>query len=105
MGSICLSSASILRCTSLTRIQSIILIIPTALEVIFSTLLIFVNWGNGRRHLLITAEGCVYAALALVDLLSHILPAAQKDLDIFRALDRAIGESLNSFFFPHITSD
>lgn len=101
MGSICLSSASILRCTSLTRIQSIILFIPTALEVIFSILLIFVNWGNGRRHLLITAEGCVYAALALVDLLSHILPAAQKDLNIFRALDRFLGVAsfLPIFFY------
>lgn len=48
MKSICLSSASILRCESLTRSQNIYLIIPTALEVIFSTSLAFIDQGPGK---------------------------------------------------------
>ena len=48
MGSICLSTASILRCDSLTRNQNIYLIIPTALEVIFSTSLVFIDQGPGK---------------------------------------------------------
>ena len=48
MGSICLSSASILRCDPLTRNQNIYLIIPTALEVIFSTSLVFIDQGPAK---------------------------------------------------------
>jgi len=87
MGSFCLSSASILRCESLTRIQAQVLIIPTAIEVIFSTSLIFTNWGSGRRHLLLTVEGWIYFALALLELLSHIIPAARDNMMVFKNID------------------
>lgn len=87
MGSLCLSSASILRCESFTRIENIVLIIPTGLEIIFTTSLIFTNWGTGRKHLLLTAEGWTYLALALLELLTHIIPAAQGNLGLFRTLD------------------
>ncbi|KAF5348372.1 hypothetical protein D9758_010924 [Tetrapyrgos nigripes] len=87
MGSLCLSSAPILRCESFTRIENIVLIIPTGLEIIFSTSLIFTNWGTGWKHLLLTAEGWTYLALALLDLLTHIVPAVRDDLSLFKTLD------------------
>lgn len=94
MGSLCLSAVPILRCESFTRLQSQVLIIPTALEVIFSTTLIFTNWYSGRRFLLITAEGWIYFALALLDLLSHTIPAVRDSLGIFRIIDITIGTFL-----------
>ncbi|KAF8960898.1 hypothetical protein BDZ97DRAFT_1921786 [Flammula alnicola] len=111
MGSICLSSASILRCASLTQLQNILLIIPTALEVIFSTSLIFVNWKGGRRHLLLTAEGWIYLALSVIGLLSNILPGVRDNLSVFRAFDLGIGVAsflpifLYTFFYFILTSN
>ncbi|KAF8153071.1 hypothetical protein B0H34DRAFT_800323 [Crassisporium funariophilum] len=101
MGSICLSSASILRCASLTKIQNIVLIIPTALEVIFSTSLVIINRDGGRRQLLLTAEGLFYLTLTLVELFSQILPAVRENLTLFRAFDLAIGVTsfLPIFFY------
>ncbi|KDR77146.1 hypothetical protein GALMADRAFT_210272 [Galerina marginata CBS 339.88] len=91
MGSICLSSAPILRCASLTQLENILLVIPTALEVIFTSSLIFAKWGRGRKHLLITAEGWTYFVLVMVELLSGIVPPLQNNLSLFRALDLGIG--------------
>ncbi|TFK31840.1 hypothetical protein BDQ12DRAFT_739753 [Crucibulum laeve] len=90
MGSICFSSASILRCSPYTSSDNF-LIVPTALEVIFSTSLIFINWNAGRRHLLLTFEGWTYLAISIVELLSHMLPAARRSVSVFRAFDLAIG--------------
>ncbi|THV06859.1 hypothetical protein K435DRAFT_415048 [Dendrothele bispora CBS 962.96] len=90
MGSLCLSSAPILRCESFTRIQNIVFIIPVGLEIIFSTSLIFTNWGRGRKHLLLTAEGWTNLALAILDLLTHIIPAERIDLGTFRTIDIVI---------------
>ncbi|KAF8186333.1 hypothetical protein BJ912DRAFT_813541, partial [Pholiota molesta] len=101
MGSVCLSSAPILRCTSLSKLQSILLVIPTALEVIFTTSLIFVNWNGRKRHLLLTAEGWVYFILSLVELVSDIVPGAHDNLSLFRAFDVGIGVTsfLPIFFY------
>lgn len=90
MGSICLSSASILRCDSLTRNQNIYLIIPTALEVIFSTSLVLINRGPGKRNLLLTAEGLFFLLLVVLELLSQILPAVRGNLHLFKAFDLII---------------
>ncbi|KAJ7121108.1 hypothetical protein C8R44DRAFT_981935 [Mycena epipterygia] len=91
MGSLCFSSASILRCESFTSFQSQILIIPTALELIFSTTLIITNWGTGWRHLLLTAEGWSYFALALLELLSHTIPAVRDSVSVFTIVDIVLG--------------
>ncbi|KAF7366314.1 hypothetical protein MSAN_00887600 [Mycena sanguinolenta] len=91
MGSLCFSSASILRCESFTGLQSQLLIIPTALELVFSTALIFTNWGTGWRHLLLTAEGWSYFALALLELLSHNLPAVRDSVTVFSIVDIVLG--------------
>jgi len=101
MGSLCLSTASILRCESFTRLQDILLIIPTALEVIFSTSLIFTNWGTGRQYLWLTAEGWIYFALALFEMLTHILPAARASANVVKVLDIVLGAAsfLPIFFY------
>ncbi|KAK6996008.1 hypothetical protein R3P38DRAFT_3074033 [Favolaschia claudopus] len=101
MGSLCLSSASILRCEHFSALQSQLLIIPTALELIFSTTLILTNWGTGRRHLLLTAEGWSYFALALLELLSHNLPAVRDSVTVFRTVDIVLGATsfLPIFFY------
>jgi hypothetical protein len=49
MGSLCLSSAPILRCESFTRIQVIALVIPTILEAMVATSLIVAMRGTGDR--------------------------------------------------------
>ncbi|KAF8810287.1 hypothetical protein BYT27DRAFT_7336776 [Phlegmacium glaucopus] len=91
MASLCLSSASILRCESLTRNQNIFLIIPTALEVIFSISLVFIDRGPGNRNLLLTAEGLSFLILAIIELLSQIVPAVRGNLHLFKAFELAIG--------------
>ncbi|RDB28283.1 hypothetical protein Hypma_001413 [Hypsizygus marmoreus] len=101
MGSLCLSTASILRCESFSRLQVILIIVPTALEVILSTSLIFTNWGTGRTHLWLTAEGWIYFALALLEMFSHILPAVRDNPEIFKALDTVLAATsfLPIFFY------
>lgn len=104
MGSLtCLSSAPNLRCESLSRIQSELLIIPPALEVIFSVALVFAKWNSSgsKRHYLLSAEGVVYFALALLDLLAHIIPAVSHSVSIFNILDIFIGPPHPFFFVPH----
>ncbi|KAJ3976033.1 hypothetical protein EV361DRAFT_817327 [Lentinula raphanica] len=96
MGTLCLSQALILRCESLTEIESIALFIPTAVEFLFASSLLFKTRGNSRKHLFLTFEGWVYFALALLELLSHIVPAVRDDLAVFRAVDIVLG-ALSSF--------
>ncbi|KAF5391315.1 hypothetical protein D9757_002082 [Collybiopsis confluens] len=91
MGTLCLSQASILRCESLTQIQDIALFIPTCVEVLFASSLIFRTWRSNRMLLFLTLEGWVYFALALLELLSHILPAVRDNLGVFKAIDIALG--------------
>jgi hypothetical protein len=91
MGSLCFSTASILRCESFTALESQLLIIPTAVELLFATSLIYANWGKGRRHLLLTAEGWSYFALALLELLSHNIPAVRDSVSVFSIVDTVLG--------------
>ncbi|KAF8185823.1 hypothetical protein K438DRAFT_1836386 [Mycena galopus ATCC 62051] len=103
MGSlpVCFSAAAILRCESFTSLQSQLLIIPTGLELIFSTALIFTNWGTGWRHLLLTAEGWSYFALVLLELLSHTIPAVRDSVTVFSIVDIVLGATsfLPIFFY------
>ncbi|ESK87764.1 hypothetical protein Moror_11301 [Moniliophthora roreri MCA 2997] len=91
MGSLCLSSASNLRCLSLSRNEYIGILIPTGLEIIFSTWLIHKIRGSARRNLLLAAEGWAYFALALLDTLSHVLPAVRNNFNAFRIIDLTLG--------------
>ncbi|KAL4263855.1 hypothetical protein AB1N83_005460 [Pleurotus pulmonarius] len=89
--SICLSAASNLRCATFTQVQSGLLLIPTGLELLFATSLVFTNWGSGWRHLLLTAEGWIYFVLTLVDVLASIVPAVRDHLGSYEVVDRIIG--------------
>jgi len=91
MGTICLSLAPILRCQSLNRIQSAVLFIPPVLEVVFSVTLVVAKKGRDRKHLLLAGEGFAYAALALLDLLTHVIPAISNNFTAFKALDILVG--------------
>lgn len=93
---VCASLASILRCFSAAdkagpQLHHILLIIPVALELIFSTSLIFTNWGSCRRHLFLVAEGWVFFLLSLAEVLSYQISAARDTLSTFKAIDQAIG--------------
>ncbi|KAF7292495.1 hypothetical protein MKEN_01473800 [Mycena kentingensis (nom. inval.)] len=101
MGSLCFSNPSILRCASFTTLENQLLIIPTALELLFASALIFTNRGNGWRHLLLTAEGWSYFALALLELLSHTLPAVRDSVSVFSVVDIILGATsfLPIFFY------
>ncbi|CAL1709984.1 unnamed protein product [Somion occarium] len=87
MGTVCLSNAPILRCQSLTRLESGILLIPSGLELIFSISLLFAK----RKHYCLSIEGIVYFILAGIDFLAHALPIPRHSLDIFKGLDIFIG--------------
>ncbi|KAL0577813.1 hypothetical protein V5O48_004180 [Marasmius crinis-equi] len=91
MESICLSSAPNLRCFPLTQNEFIGITIPTGLEILFSTYLVFANRGKGRKHLFLVAEGWFYFALALLELLMQILPAVRGNLNASRIIDITIG--------------
>ncbi|KIM41461.1 hypothetical protein M413DRAFT_445461 [Hebeloma cylindrosporum] len=101
MGSICLSSASILRCASFTRLESFLVITPTALQFVFSTSLLFVNWNGGKRYLLLTAEGWIYLILSGIELFSDVVPAVRDSLSVFRGFDLGLGVAsfLPIFFY------
>ncbi|KAF5348839.1 hypothetical protein D9756_009715 [Leucocoprinus leucothites] len=90
----CVSLASSLRCyytNPPTEIHHSLLIIPVALELIFSTSLLFTNWRSGRRHLLLVAEGWVIFLLSLIEVLSFVLPAVRDHVPTFRSVDQSIG--------------
>ncbi|KXN89696.1 hypothetical protein AN958_05236 [Leucoagaricus sp. SymC.cos] len=89
----CISLASSLRCyyTNEREIHHTLLIIPVALELIFSTSLVFTNWRAGRRHLLLVAEGWVIFLLSLIEVLLHVVSAVRTHVATFRAIDQSIG--------------
>ncbi|KAG7092869.1 hypothetical protein E1B28_009181 [Marasmius oreades] len=91
MTSICLSSAPNLRCFPFSKNEYIAITVPTGLEIIFSSYLIFVNRGPGRKNLFLAAEGWFYFALALLEMLLHILPAARDNPNASRIIDITLG--------------
>ncbi|KAJ3793269.1 hypothetical protein GGU11DRAFT_417436 [Lentinula aff. detonsa] len=96
MGTLCLSQALILRCETLTETESIALFIPTGVEFLFASSLIFKTWSSDRWLVFLTFEGWVYFALALLEMLSHIIPAVRDNLAVFKAVDVALA-ALSSF--------
>ena len=113
MGSVCISSAAVLRCSCLTQTQKVVLFVPAALELLSSTCLVYFKWRSGRSgslplsaafqcwrcfmsriHLLLTAEGWIYFSLALLELLSVIPPLSQITPNRIRAIDIGIGALL-----------
>jgi hypothetical protein len=92
MSAICLSLVTNLRCESLPQFEQIILLIPPVLELLVSIGLIVSRWNNGKRHLVLAAEGFAFLVLAVLDFLAHLLPQAQSHLEVFKVLDIIVGE-------------
>jgi len=116
MGSVCLSLVPILRCIGLSRTESGLLLIPPAVEVIFSVGLVIAGTGRGWQRFILAAEGPIYLALAILDVIAHLSPTFNTSLSSFRALDIVIGATSflpiflfttslylykRSEFFPH----
>ena len=51
----------------------------------------------GRKQLLLGAEGCTYFMLALLDLLSHLLPAIRDNIGTFKVIDTVLGKLENCY--------
>ncbi|KAG1721448.1 hypothetical protein EDB19DRAFT_1917312 [Suillus lakei] len=81
----CLLPAENLRCVPLSLVQMHALTIPPVIELFFCVLLVSMTWKSRRAHLLLAADGVLYFILALVDLLSHAIPAvtASKAAELF----------------------
>jgi hypothetical protein len=92
MGTICVSSAPILRCLGLTRLESAVILVPSGLGTIFAVLLVVIKWGRGRRHLLLAAEGILYFLVAGLDFASHFLSPITSSAHRFKAFDIVVGE-------------
>ncbi|EMD36895.1 hypothetical protein CERSUDRAFT_114808 [Gelatoporia subvermispora B] len=92
MQAICLSLAPILRCQSLSRVESGVLLLPAGLQFFVSLGLAVVKAG-GRKNGLLIAEGCVYFCLAVLDLVIHLMPSMGSTLGAFRSLDIFLGSA------------
>ncbi|KAG5728407.1 hypothetical protein E4T56_gene18958 [Termitomyces sp. T112] len=100
--SLCFSTIPILRCEFSTKLEVLLLIIPTAIEVLVATLLLIANWGSGRLHLWIVAEEYIYFLLALIEMLSHILPAVRDHLDVFNVFDTILATASSVPIFCYL---
>ncbi|KAI0342457.1 hypothetical protein BDW22DRAFT_1429292 [Trametopsis cervina] len=87
----CLSLAPILRCESLSHVDSAVLLIPPALEIVFCVSLCINKRGADRKHLLLAGDGLLYFVLATLDVLAHSLSVFDASLSAFKAIDITIG--------------
>ncbi|KAG9307980.1 hypothetical protein JVU11DRAFT_12028 [Chiua virens] len=107
---ICLSLSPNLRCFGFTIPQFATLIIPPVIEVIISLLFIYLCSGPDRQvfnvlsgiqiisssydrraQFLLAVDGILYFIWALLDVLSHVVPAARNSLSLFKVLDFLLG--------------
>ncbi|KAL5514650.1 hypothetical protein ACEPAG_1966 [Sanghuangporus baumii] len=92
MSSSCLSEATIVRCVALSKLQHGIVFVPAAVQIIFLATLTALYWRSGRRkHFMVLADGSAFYIIALLDLLSHLIPVARNHLDAFKIFDIVIG--------------
>ncbi|KAL5497809.1 hypothetical protein ACEPAH_2740 [Sanghuangporus vaninii] len=92
MSSSCLSEATIVRCVALSKLQHGIVFVPAAVQIIFLAALTALYWRSGRRkHFMVLADGSAFYIIALLDLLSHLIPVARNHLDAFKIFDIVIG--------------
>lgn len=91
MNSICLSLAPNLRCQDLTRIQSIIIFIPAAVEAFFSLVLALADSSlRGRKRWILVCDGLSFFILALLDFLAHFISGISTSQTVFSAIDFAL---------------
>ncbi|KAI0061233.1 hypothetical protein BV25DRAFT_1827110 [Artomyces pyxidatus] len=93
MGSVCLSVVPILRCVGLSQIESTLLVVPAALEFVFSLGLVAAGKSAGRSRFILAAEGPIYFLLAVLEFLGHVLPTLESTVTGFKALDIVIGSA------------
>ncbi|KAG9122300.1 hypothetical protein FRC07_001394 [Ceratobasidium sp. 392] len=91
MSLICLSLPATLRCAGIARTESIVLLVPPAIEAIVSLFLIHAVWRNGRKRWLLVAEAWVFLLLAVLDFASHDAIRITSSLAVFAPFDRAVG--------------
>ncbi|KAG1872960.1 hypothetical protein DFJ58DRAFT_884942 [Suillus subalutaceus] len=87
----CLLAAENLRCVPLNLTQIQVLTIPPFIELFFCVFWIYMTWRSSSAHLLLAAEGVLYFILALVDLLSHAIPAARNSVTISKVAELFLG--------------
>ena len=68
--------------------------------------LLTISFSLRKKHLFVLADGSAFYAVALLDLLSHIIPVARNHLETFRIFDIVIGEypRLCDQLTPHLAS-
>ncbi|KAG8768933.1 hypothetical protein FRC12_005267 [Ceratobasidium sp. 428] len=91
MSLICLSLPATLRCAGIARTESIVLLVPPAIEAVVSLFLIHAVWRNGRKRWLLVAEAWIFLLLAVLDFSSHDAVRITSSLAVFAPFDRAIG--------------
>ncbi|CAE6382466.1 unnamed protein product [Rhizoctonia solani] len=91
MGLLCLSLAATLRCAGIPNTQSIVLLVPPAIEALQSLFLIRTVWRNGRQRWLLVAEAWMFLVLAILDYVSHATVRGMGSLGVFEPMDKAIG--------------
>ncbi|THH04545.1 hypothetical protein EW145_g5446 [Phellinidium pouzarii] len=92
MSSSCLSAATIVRCETLSKLEDGVIFIPVILQVLILIGLTAAYWRSGKKkHLMILADSFAFYVLALLDLLSHLIPEARIDLQFFKIFDIIIG--------------
>ncbi|KAG9096053.1 hypothetical protein FRC06_009113 [Ceratobasidium sp. 370] len=91
MSLICLSLPATLRCAGIARTESILLLVPPAVEAVVSLFLIRAVWRNGRKRWLLVAEAWVFLILAVLDFTSHDAVRVTASLAVFEPFDRAVG--------------
>jgi hypothetical protein len=87
----CLLPAENLRCIPLNLVQIQALAIAPVIELFFCVFYIYMTWKSSRAHLLLAADGVLYFILALVDLLSHVIPAARNSVTTSRMAELFLG--------------
>ncbi|KAJ1301322.1 hypothetical protein OPQ81_003724 [Rhizoctonia solani] len=90
MSLLCLSLAATLRCAGIPKTESIVWIIPPAIEALVSLFLIRTVWRNGRRWLLV-AEAWTFFLLVILDYISHAVVRGMWSVRVFEPMDKAIG--------------
>ncbi|KAF8501293.1 hypothetical protein JB92DRAFT_2976341 [Gautieria morchelliformis] len=92
MNSICLSVAPNLRCQDLSRLQHIVLVVPPAVELVYSFTLAVTSAPLARRaRWLLVLDGLTFFLLALADFLPHVIPAtAASTPHVFALIDTVV---------------
>lgn len=87
----CLLPAENLRCVPLNLLEIHALTVPPVIELFFCVFLIYMTRRSSRAHLLLAADGVLYFILALVDLLSHVIPAVRNSVTASRVAELFLG--------------